>query len=328
MTVTSLRPVHRLLLGVLLGLMGPAASAQGFPSKPLHIVVPYAAGGAVDTIARAFAPHLTAGFGQPVIVDDKPGAGANIGADAVAKSPPDGYTVLLSPAGLAISPAMYRKLPFDAAKDFQPVSQLMSSWLILVTARKVPAKSVPELLALAKANPGRLNYGSTGLGSPPHLAGELLRLLGHVDIVHVPYKGDAPLYAALLAGEVDLAFGPLAGALPHIKAGRLHLLAISDAQRSPLLPEAPTLVESGLTDFRYSGWIGVLGPAAMPRPVLDRVRDEWIRALATADIRERMPAWGYEPVGSTPEQFEARFKSDLALYARIVRDAKVPLQDY
>jgi len=328
MTVTSLRPVHRLLLGVLLGLMGPAASAQGFPSKPLHIVVPYAAGGAVDTIARAFAPHLTAGFGQPVIVDDKPGAGANIGADAVAKSPPDGYTVLLSPAGLAISPAMYRKLPFDAAKDFQPVSQLMSSWLILVTARKVPAKSVRELLALAKANPGRLNYGSTGLGSPPHLAGELLRLLGHVDIVHVPYKGDAPMYAALLAGEVDLAFGPLAGALPHIKAVRLHLLAISDAQRSPLLPEAPTLVESGLTDFRYSGWIGVLGPAAMPRPVLDRVRDEWIRALATADIRERMPAWGYEPVGSTPEQFEARFKSDLALYARIVRDAKVPLQDY
>ena len=320
--------MHRLLIGLLLSLVAPAASAQGFPSKPLHIVVPYAAGGAVDTIARAFAPHLTAGFGQPVIVDDKPGAGANIGADAVAKSPPDGYTVLLSPAGLAISPAMYRKLPFDAAKDFQPVSQLMSSWLILVTARKVPAKSVPELLALAKANPGRLNYGSTGLGSPPHLAGELLRLLGHVDIVHVPYKGDAPMYAALLAGEVDLAFGPLAGALPHIKAGRLHLLAISDAQRSPLLPEAPTLVESGLTDFRYSGWIGVLGPAAMPRPVLDRVRDEWIRALATADIRERMPAWGYEPVGSTPEQFDARFKSDLALYARIVRDAKVPLQDY
>ncbi|HEY6865441.1 MAG TPA: tripartite tricarboxylate transporter substrate binding protein [Burkholderiales bacterium] len=303
------------------------ASAQ-IPSKPLHIVVPYAAGGAVDTIARAFAPHLAAAFGQPVIVDDKPGAGANIGADAVAKSAPDGTTVLLSPAGLAISPAMYRRLPFDAAKDFAAVSQLMSSWLILVTAQKVPAKTVSELLALAKASPGRLNYGSTGLGSPPHLAGELLRQLGHIDIVHVPYKGDAPMYAALLAGEVDLGFGPLAGALPLIKAGKLHLLAITDAQRSPLLPEAPTLVESGLPDFRYSGWIGVLAPGGTPRPVVERLYTEWTRALATADIRERMPAWGYEPVGSRPEEFDARFKSDLALYARIVRDAKVPRQDY
>ncbi|HZR70782.1 MAG TPA: tripartite tricarboxylate transporter substrate binding protein [Burkholderiales bacterium] len=315
-------------LACLLLAASAGVSAQTFPSKPLHIVVPYAAGGAVDTIARAFAPHLSTQLGQPVIVDDKPGAGANIGADAVAKSPPDGYTVLLSPAGLAISPAMYRRLPFDAAKDFAAVSQLMSSWLILVTAQKLPAKTVAELLALAKANPGRLNYGSTGLGSPPHLAGELLRQLGHIDIVHVPYKGDAPMYAALLAGEVDLGFGPLAGALPHIRSGRLHLLAITDAQRSPLLPEAPTLVESGLPDFRYSGWIGVLGPAGMPRPVLERLHDEWVRALATADIRERMPAWGYEPVGSSPEAFDARFKSDLALYARIVRDAKVPLQDY
>jgi len=223
---------------------------------------------------------------------------------------------------------MYRRLPFDAAKDFAAVSQLMSSWLILVTAQKLPAKTVAELLALAKANPGRLNYGSTGLGSPPHLAGELLRQLGHIDIVHVPYKGDAPMYAALLAGEVDLGFGPLAGALPHIRSGRLHLLAITDAQRSPLLPEAPTLVESGLPDFRYSGWIGVLAPGATPRPVIERLYTEWTRALATADIRERMPAWGYEPVGSSPEAFDARFKSDLALYARIVRDAKVPQQDY
>jgi tripartite-type tricarboxylate transporter receptor subunit TctC len=320
--------MNRPLLSLLLAFASGTALAQGFPSKPLHIVVPYAAGGAVDTIARAFAPHLSTQLGQPVIVDDKPGAGANIGADAVAKSPPDGYTVLLSPAGLAISPAMYRKLPFDAAKDFAAVSQLMSSWLILVTAQKVPAKSVQELLALARAKPGRLNYGSTGLGSPPHLAGELLRLLGHIDIVHVPYKGDAPMYAALLAGEVDLGFGPLAGALPHIKAGRLHLLAITDSQRSPLLPEAPTLVESGLPDFRYSGWIGVLGPAGTPRPVVERLHAEWTRALATPDIRERMPGWGYEPIGSSPEEFQARFKSDLASYARIVRDAKVPLQDY
>jgi tripartite-type tricarboxylate transporter receptor subunit TctC len=320
--------MNRPLASLLLVLASGAALAQGFPAKPLHIVVPYAAGGAVDTIARAFAPHLSTQLGQPVIVDDKPGAGANIGADAVAKSPPDGYTVLLSPAGLAISPAMYRRLPFDAAKDFAAVSQLMSSWLILVTAQKLPAKTVAELLALAKANPGRLNYGSTGLGSPPHLAGELLRQLGHIDIVHVPYKGDAPMYAALLAGEVDLGFGPLAGALPHIRSGRLHLLAITDAQRSPLLPEAPTLVESGLPDFRYSGWIGVLAPGATPRPVIERLYTEWTRALATADIRERMPAWGYEPVGSSPEAFDARFKSDLALYARIVRDAKVPQQDY
>jgi len=279
-------------------------------------------------VARAFAPRLADGFGQPVIVDDRPGAGSNIGADFVAKSPPDGYTVLLTPAGLAIGPSLYRKLPFDPAKDLAPVTQLMSSWLILVASEKLPAASLRELLALAKAKPGRLNYGSTGIGSPPHLAGELLRQLGHIDIVHVPYKGDAPMYAALLAGEVDLGFGPLAGALPHIRSGRLHLLAITDAQRSPLLPEAPTLVESGLPDFRYSGWIGVLAPGATPRPVIERLYTEWTRALATADIRERMPAWGYEPVGSSPEAFDARFKSDLALYARIVRDAKVPQQDY
>jgi tripartite-type tricarboxylate transporter receptor subunit TctC len=223
---------------------------------------------------------------------------------------------------------LYRKLPFDPAKDLVPVSQLMSSWLILVTGAKVSASSVRELLALAKSKPGSLNYGSTGIGSPPHLAGELLRMLGGIDIVHVPYKGDAPMYAALLAGEVDLGFGPLAGALPLINAGRLHLLAITDASRSRLLPEAPTLVESGLPDFRYSGWIGVFAPAGTPRAVIDRLHAEWTRALGTAEIRERMPGWGYEPVGSTPEQFEAKFKSDLALYARIVREAKIPLQDY
>lgn len=321
--------MKRLLIGTLLlfAAAQDAAVAQGFPGKPLHIVVPFAAGGAVDTIARAFAPKLTEGFGQPVIVENRAGAGSTIGADAVAKSAPDGTTVLLTPAGLAISPALYRKLPYDAAKDFAPVTQLMSSWLILVTASKVPATSVQELLALARSRPGRLNYGSTGIGSPPHLAGELLRLLGRIDIVHVPYKGDAPMYAALLAGEVDLGFGPLAGALPHIRAGRLHLLAITDATRSPLLPEAPTLVESGLPDFRYAGWIGVFAPAGTPRPLIGRLHAEWTRALATADIRERMPGWGYEPVGSSPEAFQAKYKSDLELYARIVRDAKVPLQD-
>jgi tripartite-type tricarboxylate transporter receptor subunit TctC len=320
--------MNRWLALLALAAMSGLACAQPFPGKLLRIVVPFAAGGAVDTIARAFSPKLTEGFAQPVIVENRPGAGSNIGADAVAKSAPDGTTVLLTPAGLAIGPSLYRKLPFDPAKDLVPVSQLMSSWLILVTSAKVPARSVRELLALAKSKPGSLNYGSTGIGSPPHLAGELLRLLGGIEIVHVPYKGDAPMYAALLAGEVDLGFGPLAGALPHINAGRLHMLAITDATRSRLLPEAPTLVESGLPDFRYSGWIGVFAPAGTPRAVIDRLHAEWTRALGTAEIRERMPGWGYEPVGSTPEQFEAKFKSDLALYARIVREAKIPLQDY
>ena len=320
--------MNRCLALLALATLSGLACAQVFPGKPLRIVVPFAAGGAVDTIARVFSPKLSEAFAQPVIVENRPGAGSNIGADVVAKSAPDGTTVLLTPAGLAIGPSLYHKLPFDPAKDLVPVSQLMSSWLILVTSAKVPASSVRELLALAKSKPGRLNYGSTGIGSPPHLAGELLRLLGGIDIVHVPYKGDAPMYAALLAGEVDLGFGPLAGALPHINSGRLHLLAITDVTRSRLLPEVPTLVESGLPDFRYSGWIGVFAPAGTPRAVIDRLHAEWTRALGTAEIRERMPGWGYEPVGSTPEQFEAKFKSDLALYARIVREAKIPLQDY
>jgi tripartite-type tricarboxylate transporter receptor subunit TctC len=319
--------MNRSLIGALLAVAAAAASAQGFPGKPLHIVVPFAAGGAVDTVARAFAPTLTEGFGQPIIVDNRPGAGSNIGAEVVAKSPPDGYTVLLTPAGLAIGPSLYRKLPFDPAKDLTPVTQLMSSWLILVSAAKVPASSLADLLALARSQPGRLNYGSTGIGSPPHLAGELLRLLGGIDIVHVPYKGDAPMYAALLAGEVDLAFGPLAGAAPLIKAGKLRLLAMTDVRRSPLLPEAPTIAEAGLPEFRYSGWIGVFAPAGTPRAVIERLHAEYTKALAAPAIRERMPAWGYEPVGSTPEAFQAKFRSDLDLYARIIREAKVPLQD-
>src|SRR3954467_2874206 len=231
--------MNRLLALLALATLSGFACAQVFPGKPLRIVVPFAAGGAVDTIARAFSPKLTEGFAQPVIVENRPGAGSNIGADVVAKSAPDGSTVLLTPAGLAIGPSLYRKLPFDPAKDLVPVSQLMSSWLILVTTAKLPASSVRELLALAKSKPGRLNYGSTGIGSPPHLAGELLRLRGGIDIVHVPYKGDAPMYAALLAGEVDLGFGPLAGALPHIRAGRLDLLAITAPPRPPPHPGGP-----------------------------------------------------------------------------------------
>ena len=308
-------------------LVGSQALGQGFPSKPIRLVVPLAAGGGVDTIARTMAPMMAQGLGQPIVVDNRPGAGANIGADAVAKSAPDGHTVLITPHALAISPSLYRKLPFDAAKDFAPVTQISSSYLILVSSAKLSATSLKEVLAMAKAKPGGLNYGSTGLGAPPHLAAELLQASAGVEMVHVPYKGDAPMYAALVAGEIDLAFGPLAGAMPQVRAGRLRALGMTAPARSPTIPEVPTVAEAGVPNFALTGWLGLFAPAGTPRAALERMQAETARVLAMQDIRERMPGWGYEPVGSTPEEFEARFKADLALYAKLVKEARIPVQD-
>ena len=301
--------------------------AQNYPNKPIRMVVPFAAGGVVDTTARALGPRMSEGLGQPVLVDNRPGAGGNIAADTVAKAPPDGYTLLITTHGHAISPGLYKKLPFDAGRDFTAITQIASSYLVFVSALKVPATNVQELLALARAQPGKLNYGSTGLGAPPHLVGELFKMTTGIDMVHVPYKGDAPMYLALLAGEVDVAFGPLGNAIQHIRSGKLRALGMTNPKRSAAIPEVPTMAEAGVPNFEATGWLGLFAPAGTPRAVADRLYREMRKVIATQEIQERMPGWGYEVVGSPPEEFDARFKSDLALYARVIREARIPLQD-
>ena len=266
-------------------------------------------------------------LGQPIIVDNRPGAGGNLAADLVAKAPADGYTILITTHGQAISPSLFKSLPYDAAKDLAPVSQLTSSFLVLVSGPKLGVASVKELIARAKANPGRLNYGSTGLGAPPHLMGELLKLAADIDVVHVPYKGDAPMYQALLAGEVDFAFGPLGNAVQHIQSGKLRALGMTGTRRSDAIPQVPTMAEAGVPELELTGWLGLFAPAATPRAAIERLHAAAASAVGDAVVRERFPALGYEPVGSRPEEFAARYERDLATYARVVREARIPQQD-
>ena len=307
-------------------LSSATALAQGYPGKPVHLVVPFAAGGAVDTVARALGQKLGESWRQPVLVDNRPGAGGNIAADAVAKAAADGYTLLITTQGFAISPGLYKKLPFDAARDFAPVTQLTSSFLVLVCSPQLQAQSIRELIALAKSRPGAVNYGSTGVGAPPHLQGELLKSTSGVDMLHVPYKGDAPLTQALLAGEVQVAFMPLAGVLPHIKSGRLRALGVSGKARSATMPDVPTFTEAGLP-FEFTGWLGIFAPAGVPRELAAQIQRDVAKAIVAPDLLERWPAWGYEPVGNPPGEFAAKVASDTAMYARVIRDAGIPLQD-
>ena len=315
------------LLMVLSGMAAHAAMAQTYPVKPVRVVVPFPPGGTVDTVGRAMGQKYTEVWKQPVIVDNRPGAGGNIGADNVAKSAPDGYTLLLNVHGMAISPGLYKKLPFDPIRDFTPVSQLTSSFLVLVAHPKLAANNVKELIALARSQPGKLNYGSTGLGAPPHLAMEIFKSVTRTDIVHVPYKGDALQMPALLAGEVQIAFTPLPAASGHMKAGKLRDLGMTGTKRSGEIPGVPTMIEAGVPDFAITGWLGLFAPAGTPRDVVNRISAETARIVNQTDIRQRLPGWGYEPVGSTPEEFTAKYRQDIARYTKAIKDARVPQLD-
>jgi tripartite-type tricarboxylate transporter receptor subunit TctC len=310
-----------------LALHAGAADAQAYPSKPIRIVVPSVAGGAVDALARMVGAKLSESLGQPVIVENRPGAGGNIAADAVAKSPPDGYTILQNTNGQAISPSIYRSLPFDVVRDFIPVTQLVASQLVLVASPKLAASSVPELIALAKAKPGSLNYGMTGVGNPLHLTMEMFKTAAGIDIQPVPYKGDAGIFPALITGEVQVAIAPMATTLPHVAAGTLRALAVAGAKRSPALPDVPTVAESGLAGFESSSWQGWFVPANTPREVVNAIHQGAKTALSAPDVLERLRVTGNEAVASTPAEFEQRFKSDLVKFAKIVKDAHIPVQD-
>ena len=304
-----------------------ASSAQSYPAKPLRLVVPFAAGGAIDSYARMLGQKLTEAWKQQVIVDNRPGAGATIGADNVAKSAADGYSFLITPHSFAVAPNIYRKLPYDPVRDFAPVTLLSASFLILTASQKLPVASLRELITIAKSKPGSINYGSTGIGTSTHLAAELLNIKTEIDMVHVPYKGDSPQVAALLAGEVQVGFGPLTGMIGHVKANRLRALGITAARRSASFPDMPTIAEAGIPGFELNTWTGILGPAGIPQDAAAKFQAEAVKILAMPDIRDRLAGWGEEPVGSNAQDFAARLKSDLALYGTIIKQARIPLQD-
>ena len=318
----------RLLAALLLvGIGNNGVLAQTYPSKPVRLVLTMPAGPSLDVIVRLIASKLTENWKQPVLVENRPGAGGNVGALAVAKAEPDGYTFLIPTTGIAISPSIYRKLPFDPMKDLVPVSQIYSLTFALVVNPSVPANTVAELVAYAKANPGRLNYGSSGAGGTPHLAAELFKSLTRTDIVQVPYKGIAPMNIALITNEVQVIFTPPVDALQYMKAGKMRALAVTGKARSPLMPDMPTMVEAGVRDYELPNWIGLFAPAGTPQDVIHKMHAELVRIVGIPEIRERIVNMGNEIVLSSPEEFAVSYKADIAKFARIIKDAHVPLQD-
>jgi tripartite-type tricarboxylate transporter receptor subunit TctC len=315
-----------LALLVLLAIGISAANAQPYPSKPIRIIVPFAAGGAVDALARIISGRLQETLGQPVIVENRAGAGGMTGADLVAKAPPDGYTILQNTNGQAISPAIYRTLPFDTLRDFIPVTQLVATSTVLVANPKLPARTVQELIALAKAQPGKLNYGMTGVGNSLHLTMEMFKRAAGIDIQAVPYRGDALLNPALIAGEIDVAIVPIGTIVPLIEGGQLRALAVNSSRRSTVLPDVPTVSEAAIAGFEAAGWQGYFVPAGTPREIVSRIQREAVAAVALPDTQARLKAMGNDPVASTPDEFSVKFRADVAKFQQVVREAGIALQ--
>ena len=307
----------------------PAAAigAEAYPAKAIRMVVPFPAGGTTDILARIAGQKLTEALKQQVIIDNRPGAGGNIGTELVAKSPPDGYTLLTDPGStLTINPSLYAKLPYDPVKDFAPVTILAAVPNILVVHPSLPVKNVKELIALAKAKPGQLNYASTGAGQSTHLSMELFKTMAGVDLVHIPYKGSAPALTDLLGGQVTLMFDNMPSSLPHVQGGKLRALAVSTLKRSPAMPQLPTVAESGLPGFEVSVWFAVLAPAGTPRDIVQRLNAVLVKALHAPDVKERLAGQGAEPIGNTPEAFAATMQRDLVKWAKVVKDSGARLE--
>ena len=309
----------RALIALALACGAAAALAQAYPAKPIRLVVGFPPGGGVDINARLLAPRLQEYLGQQVIVDNRPGAGTNIANELVAKSPPDGYTLLVNTAAVAINMSLYKKVPFDTLRDFTAVSVISQSPNILVVHPSVPARNVKELVALARSKPGALNYSSSGSGTTQHLAGELFKLRTRTDVVHVPYKGSAPSLTALMGGEVSLSFANIPAIFSHVKSGRLRPLANLGPARSELMPDVPTMKQAGVSGVEVVVWYGVLAPAATPRDIVNKLADAIGRAARSPDTRQRLIDQGAEPVGSTPEEFGRLLKEEVAKWAEVVK---------
>jgi tripartite-type tricarboxylate transporter receptor subunit TctC len=301
-------------------LPGAPALAQNYPARPVKMVVPFPPGGSLDIAGRLIAQKLTDAWGQAVVVENKPGAGGNIGADFVAKSPPDGYTILLGALSThAVNPSLYAKMPYDAAKDFAPITLIAVTPNVLVVNAASPVNTVKEFIAYAKANPGKLAFGSGSNGSAGHLAGELFKVDTGTDMVHIPFKGGAPALQALLAGDTQLMFDNLANSMQQVKAGKLKALAVTTAKRSSLVPELPTMSEAGVPGFDISTWFGLMAPAGTPPDVIAKWNADLVKVLNSPDMRERMTAQGAEAMPTTPAEFSAFIARELDKYARIVK---------
>ena len=309
----------------LLGL-GPNAQAQNWPSKPISLIVPFPSGGTTDVLARAVGQELSATLGQPVVVESKPGAGSTLGADYVAKAKPDGHILLMGAVHHTIASSVYKKLPYDFQKDLAPISVVAMVPNVLVINPATPAKNVAELVALAKAQPGKYSFGSNGNGTAQHLIGAQFESMGAVELLHVPYKGSGPLTTDLLGGQVQMSFDTITPVLPHIKAGKLRALAVTTGKRSPSLPDVPTLDEAGLKGFDIGTWFGLLAPAGTPAPVIERISSEITRIVARPDFRKKLEDIGANPVGNSPSQMARQIKEDTERFAKLVRDAKVTIE--
>jgi tripartite-type tricarboxylate transporter receptor subunit TctC len=291
-----------------------------YPSKPVRIVVPYVPGGSTDILARLIGQRLSEAWGQQFIIDNRPGAGGNIGSSIVAKSPADGYALVMATNGThAINPSLYANMPYDAVNDFAPVILVAQVPLLLVVYPSLPVKSVRDLIALAKAHPGTLTFGSASTGSSGHLAGEMLKTVEGINTIHVPYKGDAPAVADLMGGQISFLFANMPAAVQYVRSDRLRGIAVTTPRRSPAVPDIPTMIESGIAGFEVVPWYGILGPAGMQATVISHLNTEVERILKLPDVKERMASLGAEAIGGTPEQFAAQIKSDIAKYAKAVK---------
>ena len=311
------------LLAALLATLALPVCAQGFPTKPVHIVVPFPPGGGTDVVARAVAPRMQELLGQPIVVENRAGAGGNIGTEFVAKSPADGYTLLVASAATAINTTLAKNLSWDLARDFSPVVLLVLNQSLLAAHPSVPVSSVLELIALAKAKPGQVSYASYGNGSSAHLIGELFKMTAGVDLLHIPYKGAAPAVNDLLGGQVNVIFADVAAILPHVKGGRVKALGIGSARRFDGLPGVPTIAESGVPGFEAGGFLGLVAPAGTPREAVNALNAAALKTLAAPEVNERLNALASPPVGESPEYFGRHIRAEIDKWARVIRAGNI-----
>jgi tripartite-type tricarboxylate transporter receptor subunit TctC len=301
-----------------------AVAADNYPAKPIRLIVPFPPGGPADALARIVGEKMAASLGKAIVVENRPGAGGNIGMEVGAKAAPDGYTLVLAPAGnLTLNPSLYRSIPYVVGRDFAPITVLATVPNILVVHPSIPAKTVTELMQYAKAHPGELNFSSPGNGSGAHLAGELLKSMAAVDMTHIPFNGIAPAVTAVLGGQVQVMFAGAPSVLQHVKSGKLRALGVASLARIAAAPDLPTLAESGFPGFDVTSWYGIVAPAGTPSQVIDRLHSEMTKALNEPDVREKLAGLGAEPVGNTPAEFAATIRSETAKWSKIVKDAKI-----
>jgi len=310
---------------VAVALAAPAA-AQSYPSKPVRFILPFPPGGPTDILGRIIGQRLAVQLNQPVVPENRPGAGGNVGTEFAAKQPADGYAIVLASPSLSISPGLYKKLGYDPVKDFAPITLVAQIPNVLLVHPSVPAKTLKEFVQLAKAHPGELNFGSGGLGTSNHLGSEMLKGLTGINMVHVPYKGSNEAMIGMIGGHVDMVVIGVPPTLPHIKAGRVRPLAVLAAERLPYLPDVPTSKEAGVANYEVITSYGILAPAGTPRDVINRLNAEWLKIAVMAETKERMSGAGYEPMTSTPEQYGEFIKSEMVRWAKVIKDANVKIE--